>query len=176
MHAHDTAITLFQVQPDKHIQKPPKDSLDLTNAPNLNTLFRQKIHFFHYSQKLPLSESFRVQNELYLEQKYKNEFEKHEFIISSSQSIILQSKDSIISSWAGIRALLSNIFVPRTHVGFLPSFASAGTEYSTVFCAMKNFTKLLRQLKQDALSLFCDEGVFRIVVNIVLQKQYSFEV
>ena len=35
MHAHDTAITLFQVQPDKHIQKPPKDSLDLINALNL---------------------------------------------------------------------------------------------------------------------------------------------
>ena len=39
---------------------------------------------------------------------------------------------------------------------------------------MKNFTELLGQLKQDALPLFCDEGVFRIVVNIVLQKQYQF--
>ena len=36
---------------------------------------------------------------------------------------------------------------------------------------MKNFTKLAGQLKQEALSLFCNEGVFRIAVDILLQKQ-----
>ena len=91
------------------------------------------------SQKLSLSESFQVQNELYLDQTSKEEFEKHEFIISSSQSIIPESKDSIIPSWAGIRALLSNTFVPRMHVGFLPFHPSPVAEYSTVFSAMKNF-------------------------------------
>ena len=58
MHAHDTAVTLFQVQPDKHTQKPPKHSLDLTNAPNLGKLLGQEIHSFYSSQKLPLSGSF----------------------------------------------------------------------------------------------------------------------
>ena len=100
MHAHDTAITLFQVQPDNHIHKPPKDSLDLTNAPNLNKLLCQEIHSFHSSEKLPLGDSFQVQNELYLDQTSKDEFEKYEFIISSPQSIIPESKDSIIPSWA----------------------------------------------------------------------------
>ena len=108
---------------------------------------------------------------MYLDQTYKNEFEKYEFIISSSQSIIPESKDSIIPSWTGIRALLSNTFAPRMHVGFLPSPV---TEYSTAFSAMKNFTQLVGQLKQDALPLFCDEGVFRIVVDIFLQNQDQF--
>ena len=58
IHAHDTTITLFQVQPDKHLQKFPKDSLDLTNAPNLNKLLCQDIHYFYSSQKLSLSDSF----------------------------------------------------------------------------------------------------------------------
>ena len=112
-----------------------------------------------------------MQNELYLDQTSKDEFEKHEFIISSSQSIIPESKDSIIPSWTGIRALLSNTFAPRMYVGFLPSPV---TEYSTAFSAMKNFTQLVGQLKQDALPLFCDEGVFRIVVDIFLQNQDQF--
>ena len=47
MHAHDTAITLFQVQLGKYIQKPQKDSLDLTNASNFNKLLCQEIHSFH---------------------------------------------------------------------------------------------------------------------------------
>ena len=38
MHAHHTTITLFQVQPDNHIQKFPKDSLDLTNFVKINKL------------------------------------------------------------------------------------------------------------------------------------------
>ena len=98
MHIHDTAIKLFQVQPDNHIQKPQKDSLDLTNAANLNKLLYQEIHSFHFCQRFPLSNSFHVQNELHLYQTSKGEFEKYEFIISSSQSIIPEAKDSIIPS------------------------------------------------------------------------------
>ena len=50
MHAHDTAISLFQVQRETHVQKPPKHSLDLKNAPSLNKLPCQEIHSFHSSQ------------------------------------------------------------------------------------------------------------------------------
>lgn len=38
MHAHHTTIPLFQVQPDNHIQKFPKDFLDLTNSLKVNKL------------------------------------------------------------------------------------------------------------------------------------------
>ena len=39
---------------------------------------------------------------------------------------------------------------------------------------MKNFTQLVGQLKQDAGPLFCDKGLFRIVLDIFLQKQDQF--
>ena len=55
---------------------------------------------------------------MYLDQTSRYDFEKYEFIISSLQSIIPESKDSIIPFWAGIRALLSNTFLPRMHVEF----------------------------------------------------------
>ena len=36
---------------------------------------------------------------------------------------------------------------------------------------MVNFAKLVNKLKQDALILFGDEGVFKIFIDIYLQKQ-----
>ena len=60
-------------------------------------------------------------------------------------------------------------------IGFFLFLPSSVTEYSTVFSGMKNFTKLVRQLKQHALPLFCNEGVFRIVVDILLQSKTSFK-
>ena len=60
MHDRDTAITLFQVQPDNHIQKPPKDSLEITNAPNFNKLLCQEIYSFYSSQKFSLSDTCQV--------------------------------------------------------------------------------------------------------------------
>ena len=58
-------------------------------------------------------------------------------------------------------------------VGFLPFLPSPVTEYH-VFSAIKNFTQRVGQLKQDALPFFCDEGVFRIVVDTFLQKLDQF--
>ena len=98
MHAHDTAITLFQVQPDNHIRKLPKDALDLTNALNLNKLLFHEIHSFHSAQKLPLNDSFQVQNEFCLNQTSKDDLEECQFIIRSCQSIMPESEDTTIPS------------------------------------------------------------------------------
>ena len=83
IHAQNTATTYFKCI-QTIIYRNPQDSLDLTNAPNLNKLLCKEIHSFHSSQKLPLGDSFQVQNELFLDQKSKDRFEKCEFIISSS--------------------------------------------------------------------------------------------
>ena len=76
----------------------------------------------------------------------------------------------------GIQALISNTLAPRMHVGFLPYLQSALTEYSIVFSVMKNSTQLVGQLKQNAFPLFCDEGVFRILVNIFFRSKTSLEI
>ena len=39
---------------------------------------------------------------------------------------------------------------------------------------MKNFNIVLKQLEQDTSVVFCNEGVFRIVLNIYLKKQDKF--
>ena len=58
-------------------------------------------------------------------------------------------------------------------VDFLPFIPSPVTDPSTV--AMLNFLKVLHQFEQESLPIFCDEGVFRIVVDIYLQKPDQFK-
>ena len=50
--------------------------------------------------------------------------------------------------------------------GFLPFIQYLVTEHTTAYIAMNNFIKVLQQLDQKALPIFCDEGVYRIVVDI----------
>ena len=39
-----------------------------------------------------------------------------------------------------------------------------------------NFVKVARQLDQDALSIFCDKGDFRIYNDIYLQRKNEFQI
>ena len=55
---------------------------------------------------------------------------------------------------------------------FLPHFAN---KVATVCTAMQNYVKLLNQLKQKSLPIFCDEGVFRPVLNIYLKCPEDFK-
>ena len=40
---------------------------------------------------------------------------------------------------------------------------------------MKKFVALAEHLDQNAIPVFCDEGVFRLVLNIFLKKQSEFK-
>ena len=62
--------------------------------------------------------------------------------------------------------------VLKMNVEFFPFLPSPVMEYSTVFRTIRIFTELVEQLKEDTMPLFCDEGVFRIVVDIFLLNQF----
>lgn len=67
----------------------------------------------------------------------------------------------IIPSWVCGRSILFSAKVTEVHVSFLPFILKSITEYSTVY----NFVKIAKQLDQNALPIFCDKGVFRILVD-----------
>ena len=96
-----------------------------------------------------------------------------EFIISAMKGIASKTNEPL-PSWAGIQALLSSAKVPLMQVGFLPFLPYPVTEYSTVFIAMLNFVKVLKQLKEKSLPVFADEGVFRIMLDIYLKCPDKF--
>ena len=60
-------------------------------------------------------------------------------------------------------------------VGFLPYSPYPVTDHPTVYTAMKNFVSALSQLSQNSLPVVCDEGVFRILVEIILQRPEEFK-
>ena len=176
-HAHDTAITLFQVKPLSTKSKPAVSSTDISMIKNLGKLKCQEIVPFRYNQKLPLDNSFMVEQELYTSQLVADNSSTTDFILSCCQSVSLEPEkddNTIIPSWVGMKSMLSSADIPEMHVGFLPFIPNPVTEYSTVYTSMLNFKKLTKQFNQDALPVFCDEGVFRILVDIYLQRKDEF--
>ena len=60
-------------------------------------------------------------------------------------------------------------------VGFLPVIPSPVTEYATVHKALTNFQASQQQLKQDVMATVYDEGVYHIVVDIVMSEPGKFD-
>ena len=67
---------------------------------------------------------------------------------------------------AAMKPLMSDSNIPILQVGFLPFIPKPVTEHATVYTAMINFVKILKQFDQKSVPTFCDAGVYRIVVDI----------
>ena len=77
--------------------------------------------------------------------------------------------------WSGIHALITTVNVPLIRVGFLPVIPSSVTEYATVRKALTKFQASQQQLNQDTMPIVCDEGVYQIVVDIVMNEPDTFD-
>ena len=75
-----------------------------------------------------------------------------------------------------LNSLISNSNLPIMQTSFLPFISYPVTEHETVYTAKKNFIKVLQQLDQEAFSIFCDEGVYQIIVDIYLKCPNEFKV
>ena len=60
-------------------------------------------------------------------------------------------------------------------VGFLPVIPFPVTEYATVRKALTNFQACRQKLNQDTMAIVSDEGVYHIVVNIVMNEPGTFD-
>ena len=80
-----------------------------------------------------------------------------------------------ISPRSANKFLSSETKIPLMRVDFLPFIPHSVNEYSTVYTAMKNIVSCNIQLKQKTLSVFCDEGVFRIVLDIFMNDLDEFK-
>ena len=175
-HSHDTAITVFQEKPLTSVCKPKKSDVELKSIKKLQKLKCQEVVFFSSnSPKLPLPDSFTSPKDLVnLETKAAERNQKH-FVISCAQNITKIDWKYLIPSWAGIELLISESDVPIMQVRFLPFIPRPVTDYSTVYNVMLNMTTLVNQLDQNILPGYCDEGVFRTVIDIYLQRRKQFQ-
>lgn len=173
--AHDTAITLFQEKPAKSVSKPLKSNIELNSVSDRTKLDCQNIIPYTSNRGLPIPESFKVENQTFHSTQKTDEHDMREFIMSYiSSASILDTTSNIAPTWAGLRSLLSEEVLPKMQVGFLPFIPHPVTEYSTVYTALKNFMSLVEHLDQGILPVFCDEGVYRIVLDIFLNKPTEF--
>ena len=63
-HAHDTALTVFQVKTKTWKPKPPMTSIDISGIKSPDKIKFQEIKKFCFNQKLPLERSLLVDQEL----------------------------------------------------------------------------------------------------------------
>ena len=117
----------------------------------------QIISKYNLPKQLILSESFYVEEQISECQPKINESENCSFILSAVSALP--------------NPYLTNRLVMQ--VAFLPFIPKPVTGYSTVYTLLKNFNVLFH-LEQEALSVFCDEGVYRIVAGIMLNKPNEF--
>ena len=61
------------------------------------------------------------------------------------------------------------------HVGFIPCLPYLVTQYRTAYTTLCSFLKIQTHLNESSVKLICDEGVFCIVVEIVLQQLEQFK-
>ena len=169
---HATVMTLFQVKPEQPSEKPDKTQIDLTKATTKGKLPCQEKQLFFGSKKknCKLSSIFKKKKkELYINKEKTQDFEKKHFIANAIRSMLLD-KVECLPTWAACKSLVSKAQTPVTHVGFLPYLPYPVTEYSTVYTTLCNFLKIETQLNQLFLPAICDEVVFCIVADNVLQR------
>ena len=104
------------------------------------------------------------------------EFEKVEFFVTLVRCGLPHSAAVVgeLPTWGGIHALITESKVPVMRVEFLPVIPQPVTEYATFHKALVNFQSVRHQLGQTILPLFCDEGVFHIVADIVMHDPNAF--
>ncbi len=79
-----------------------------------------------------------------------------------------------LPTWGGIHALISTANVPLMRVGFLPVIPSPVTDYATVRKALVNLQSVRTQLSQPTMPVFCDEGFFHTVADILMAEPETF--
>ena len=109
-HAHGT---VFHVRPNVIASKPKKSTVNLTSVQSLNKLPCQEIANSRFNQKLPFDNSFSVEDELYSNEEVIKDQRDLEFIVGCAQSIPPETADTKVSSWPGMRALLSKSEIPE---------------------------------------------------------------
>ena len=87
------------------------------------------------------------------------------------------TNDEYVSpTWNATHALVSTAKVPTMRVGFQPVIPSPVTDYATVRKSLQNFQSVRKQLNpsQPAIPVFCDEGVYHTVADIVMKEYDQF--
>ena len=171
--AHDTAMILFQIKPISNIRKPLKSEVNLKEIRSISLPCEGNTEFLtnkviNIPENLPLTKFTKFSLHL--------SFASFKDNSSSLTSNVLRNSNLTpevdAPTWVEMNSLLTNRNLPIMYTSFIQHPV---TDSSTVHTAMNNFVNILKQLDQNALVLFCDEGVYQIVADVYLKCPEKFK-
>ena len=176
--SHDTVMTVFQVQPVSTLSKLSISStgINISNKNIPNKLPYQ--HLMEYTRRkkdLTIPDTFIVEKSMLSNSRDVPSKADIEFLICYMRSCLTSTENFDIPTWAGCHSLLEDSKISIMQVGFLPYVPHPVTEHTTVYTALHNFLSVLSQLEQTYMPVACDEGVIRIVADIVLKFSHKFD-
>ena len=97
-----------------------------------------------------------------------------QFIINASRCSIAENREETQFTWAAANALLTEKSSPMKKIAFLPVIPHSVTSYSAVYSASRNFEDMGKQLGQEYFPVVADEGVYQVIMDIVLSHPEEF--
>ena len=134
----------------------------------------QEITTFTSNKILRLPEQFSPSKDLFYSKEATYKFAQEEFTINAVRNSGLVNAVNLLA-WGGIQSLTCHTVLPAMHTGLLSFIANPVVDPSTVYTVMKNFLIVVNQLEQEHLPVFCEEGVYRILLDIYYKRPEDFQ-
>ena len=93
---------------------------------------------------------------------------RRQFIVNASRCAIAENCNENYFTWAAANALITNRCSLMKKENFHPVIPRSVTNYSNVYSALRNFENMRQQLGQQSFPVMSDEGVYQVIMNIVL--------
>ena len=171
---HDSVMVVFQNASDRTSNSSPSSlnvsdlQLQYKGRAHLSDLACQKLrNFFIKSKSQSLPTQFQSVN-------FTHEVDSSDAIIDIIRaSAVPEGKE--IPTWQGARTLVSQSKLVPKEVGFLPVLPYEITRIESVFTCLFNLKSIANDLEQQTLPVVCDEGVYRLVIQIYLERPSFFD-
>ena len=181
--SHNTVCVLFKDKPGSISQKPNISDTSIIHGSKVlkrESQCQTLEKYFKPSRKSDLPPNYIVEDDLFMMERDKREEVSKKDLVWSLARLDTGIVEATCSSqtmptWSAFNALISEDDIPEKIVGFLPVIPHPVTDYKTVFSALKNFQSILSQLEQDHMSVTCDEGVYHIAREIMLDHPEEFK-
>lgn len=183
---HDTVSVLFQNHDNYDKMKPnlSEFKIDKRNKTFSSVLDCQLVKEY-YRPKGPtvLPESFKVSahSKILTEQDYHKDLQSKDFMWLLSRmnivedKILTTSQNQHVPAWSSFNSILVDDKRDKQKIGYLPILPAPVTQAKVVYTALCNFLDVLKQLKQNFLPIFCDEGVYHIARRLQFENEEKFE-
>ncbi len=187
--SHDTVSILIQDKAEEPVHRKPNISQSGIKvgqtAFNHNLKCQELREYVKPCVKPSLSKDYKVTNELFqmdakdlqnIKEKDKAwSMARLDFSKLNKGKFETACEDQRFPSWPAFNSVVTEERLPERIVGFLPVIPYPVTEYQTVYSALKNFQDILSQLDQSVLPVACDEGVYHIVREIIMERPSEFK-